>query len=142
MSRVIYSLIKVLNKRAISTEKAPKPIGPYSQGIVVNEFLFTAGQGAIDPVSNSWVGGDIKKQTRLTLENIKAILEEGSSSLDQVAKVTVFLKRKEDFPEMNDVYKEYFSKEPPARSTIVTDLLRDDMLVEIEAVAALSGSAK
>jgi 2-iminobutanoate/2-iminopropanoate deaminase len=124
-------------KRAVLTAKAPKPIGPYSQGIVSNGFVFTAGQGAIDPSTNKWVGGDIKQQTKLTLDNIKAILSEAGSSIDKAVKTTVFLRKKELFAEMNEVYQGYFSGVPPARTTVVTDLLRDDMLVEIEAVATL-----
>ena len=124
-------------KRAVLTTKAPKPIGPYSQGIVSNGFVFTAGQGAIDPSTNKWVGGDIKQQTKLTLDNIKAILSEAGSSIDKAVKTTVFLRKKELFAEMNEVYQGYFSGVPPARTTVVTDLLRDDMLVEIEAVATL-----
>lgn len=124
-------------KKSVSTSGAPRPIGPYSQGIVSNGFVFTAGQGAIDSKTNNWAGGDISQQTTLTLENIKAILDEAGSSLDKVVKVTVFLKRKELFAEMNTVYARYFGNDPPARSTVVTDLLRDDMLVEIEAVAVV-----
>lgn len=126
-----------INKKAVLTSKAPKPIGPYSQGIISKGFVFTAGQGAIDPASNNWAGGDIKQQTTLVLENIKAVLTEAGTSLGNVVKVNVFLKKKELFAEMNEVYKMYFSGVPPARSTVITDLLRDDMLVEIEATAAL-----
>jgi 2-iminobutanoate/2-iminopropanoate deaminase len=122
-------------KKAIHTDSAPRPVGPYSQGIISNGFVFTAGQGAIDPHSNKWVGGDIRVQTKRVLENIKAVLESAGSSLDKVVKVNVFLKRKELFQEMNEVYSRYFPNNPPARSTVVTDLLLDDMLVEIEAIA-------
>lgn len=124
-------------KHVVSTSNAPKPIGPYSQGMVVGDFVFTAGQGAIDPKTNQWAGGDIKEQTRRTLDNIKGILEEAGSSLDKTVKVSVFLKDKKLFGEMNEVYSSYFKRDPPARTTVVTDLLRDDMLVEIEAVAML-----
>lgn len=105
--------------------------------MVVGDFVFTAGQGAIDPKTNQWAGGDIKEQTRRTLDNIKGILEEAGSSLDKTVKVSVFLKDKKLFGEMNEVYSSYFKRDPPARTTVVTDLLRDDMLVEIEAVATL-----
>jgi 2-iminobutanoate/2-iminopropanoate deaminase len=125
------------SKKAVSTSQAPKPIGPYSQGIVLNGCVYTAGQGAIDPSTNKWAGGDIKQQTKLTLENIKAILSAAGSSLDKAVKVTVFLRKKELFAEMNEGYATYFTGVPPARTTVVTDLLRDDMLVEIEAVAEL-----
>jgi 2-iminobutanoate/2-iminopropanoate deaminase len=124
-------------KKVIFTESAPKPIGPYSQGITLNGFIFTAGQGAIDPQSNKWIGGDIREQTKRVLENIIAILEAGGSSLEKVVKVNVFLRRKELFQDMNEVYSKYFPNSPPARSTVVTDLLRDDMLVEIEAIGSV-----
>lgn len=123
------------DRRVIHTVDAPKPIGPYSQGIVANGFIFTAGQGAIDPKSNKWLGGDIKQQTERTLENIKIILERSGSSLEKVVKVTVFLRRKELFQDMNEVYSKYFARDQPARTTVVTDLLLDDMLIEIEAAA-------
>jgi 2-iminobutanoate/2-iminopropanoate deaminase len=124
-------------KRIIYTESAPKPIGPYSQAIVSNGFIFTAGQGAIDPSTNKWLGGDIREQTTRVLENIKAVLEAAGSSLEKVVKVNVFLRRKELFSEMNDVYSRYFKENPPARSTVVTDLLLDDMLIEIETIASI-----
>jgi 2-iminobutanoate/2-iminopropanoate deaminase len=123
-------------RKVIHTKKAPEPIGPYSQAIISNGFIFTAGQGAIEPRSNTWVGGDIRAQTERVLENIKAVLESAGSSLDKVVKVNVFLKRKELFQEMNEIYSKYFPNNPPARSTVVTDLLRDDMLVEIETIAS------
>ncbi len=122
-------------KKVIYTESAPKPIGPYSQAVVSNGFIFTAGQGAMDPRSNKWVGGNIKEQTTRVLENIKAILEAAGSSLDKVVKVNVFLRRKELFSEMNEVFSKYFKKNQPARTTVVTDLLLDDMLIEIETIA-------
>ncbi len=126
-----------MNKKSVTTSKAPKPVGPYSQGIVSNGFVYTAGQGAIDPSTNQWAGGDIKQQTVRVLENIKAILDASGSSLDKTVKVNVYLKKKEHFAEMNEIYKSYFNNEPPARTTVITDLLRDDMLIEIEAVGAL-----
>jgi 2-iminobutanoate/2-iminopropanoate deaminase len=122
-------------KQIVSTSQAPRPLGPYSQGIAANGFVYTAGQGAIDPVTNEWRGGSIQDQTRMVLDNIKAILQGAGSGLENVVKVSVFLKNKQDFGKMNEVYKEYFPKDPPARTTVVTDLLRDDMLVEIDAVA-------
>lgn len=124
-------------KKVIFTEKAPEPIGPYSQAIISNGFIFTAGQGAIDPQTNKWMGGDIKQQTARVLENIKAVLDASGSSLDQVVKVNVFLRRRDLFREMNEIYSKYFPMNPPARSTVVTDLLLEDMLVEIEATAAV-----
>jgi 2-iminobutanoate/2-iminopropanoate deaminase len=119
----------------VSTNLAPRPIGPYSQGVKVGDLVFTAGQGAIDPSTNEWLGGDIREQTERVLENLKGILEAAGSSLDRVVKTTVFLEKKELFREMNEVYSRYFPKNPPARSTVVTGMVRDGMLVEIEAVA-------
>jgi 2-iminobutanoate/2-iminopropanoate deaminase len=124
-------------KRAVITSNAPKPIGPYSQGIIIGDLIFTAGQGAIDPKTNQFVGGDIKEQTHRVLENIKGILEAAGSSMDNVVKISVFIKDNKLFGEMNEVYATYFNKEPPARTTVVAGLPRDDMLVEIEAVATL-----
>jgi 2-iminobutanoate/2-iminopropanoate deaminase len=123
------------SKKIIFSDKAPKPIGPYSQAVIANGFVFTAGQGAIDPQTNKWIGGDIKQQTTRTLENIKAILEASGSSLDKVVKANVYLRTKELFGEMNAIYSSYFPNGPPARTTVVTDLLLDDMLIEIEAIA-------
>jgi 2-iminobutanoate/2-iminopropanoate deaminase len=124
-------------KRVVFTKNAPEPIGPYSQAIISNGFIFTAGQGAIDPLTNKWIGGDIKQQTTRVLENIKAVLDASGSSLDEVIKVNVFLRRRELFEEMNEIYSKYFPVNPPARSTVVTDLLLEDMLVEIEATATV-----
>ncbi len=124
-------------KQVVTTSNAPKPIGPYSQGIIVGDLVFTAGQGAIDPKTNQWAGGDIREQTRRVFENIKGILEEAGSSLDNVVKVTVFLKDNKLFGEMNEVYATYFKNEPPARTTVITGLPKDEMLVEIEVVATL-----
>lgn len=129
--------VKAMPKRVIMSAKAPKPIGAYSQGVVSNGLIFTSGQGAIDSRTNNWLGGDIKQQTRITMDNVKAILEEGGSSLDKVLKITIFLKEKNLFGDMNAVYANYFPKDPPARSTVVTDLPREDMLVEIEAIASV-----
>jgi 2-iminobutanoate/2-iminopropanoate deaminase len=127
-----------VKKKVVFTDSAPRPVGPYSQGIVSNGFVFAAGQGAIDPKTNQWIGGDIIQQTARVLENIKAVLEAAGSSLDNVVKVNVFLRKKELFQEMNAVYAKYFPENQPARSTVITDLLRDDMLVEIEAIASVS----
>lgn len=125
------------SRKTVYTDNAPKPIGPYSQAIVVNGFVYTAGQGANDPKTGKWGGGDIKEQTALVLENIKAVLEAAGSSLDRVVKTSVFIQRKELFAEMNEVYARYFATSPPARTTVVSNLLRDDMLVEIDAIATV-----
>jgi 2-iminobutanoate/2-iminopropanoate deaminase len=123
----------------IFTDKAPKPIGPYSQGIIVDgRFVYTAGQVAIDPATNQIVEGDIKVQTRQVLKNVDAILHAAGTSMDAVVKTTVFLKDFNDFAAMNEVYAEFFSTAAPARSTVEVARLPRDMKVEIEAVATIT----
>jgi 2-iminobutanoate/2-iminopropanoate deaminase len=124
-------------KDTVLTDKAPKPIGPYSQGVKVNGFLFLSGQVALDPGSNEFTGGDIAQQTERVMENIRAILEAGGSYLHHVVKTTVFLKNLQDFQAMNEVYGRYFKAAPPARSTVEVARLPKDALVEIEAIAVL-----
>ncbi len=120
----------------ILTDKAPNPIGPYSQAIMVEgKFIYTAGQVAIDPSSNQMVEGDIKVQTRQVLKNLEAVLRAGGTSLGSVVKTTVFLKSFNDFAAMNEVYAEFFSSSAPARSTVEVSRLPKDAKVEIEAVA-------
>jgi 2-iminobutanoate/2-iminopropanoate deaminase len=127
-----------MSKKVIEASNAPKPVGPYSPGIQVGDLLFLSGQGATDPSNGKWVGvGDIKAQTKRVLENLQIVLNATGLSMDDVAKTTVFLKKASDFQGMNEVYRTFFAMSPPARSTIVTDLLFPEMLVEIEAVAHL-----
>jgi 2-iminobutanoate/2-iminopropanoate deaminase len=126
-----------MTRQAVQTEKAPAAVGPYSQAIVANGFVYTAGQAALIPGSKTLAEGGIQGQTRQTLENIKAILEAAGTSLDNVVKTTVFLKDMNDFAAMNEVYKTYFSATPPARSTVEVARLPLDALVEIEAVALM-----
>ncbi|MFH0908056.1 MAG: RidA family protein [bacterium] len=122
-------------KTIILTPAAAQPIGPYSQAVAAQgSFIFTAGQIPLDP-AGLMVTGDIKAQTRQVLNNLKAILEAGGSGLDKVVKTTVFLKDMSEFAAMNEVYGEFFTKEPPARSTIEVARLPKDARVEIEAVA-------
>ena len=117
---------------------APKPIGPYNQAVVVANMVYTAGQIAIDPKSNEMTRGNAGDQTRIILNNIKAILEAVGTSLDNVVKATVFLKNMNDFPAMNIVYGEFFhSVNAPCRSTIEVARLPKDALVEIEVVATI-----
>jgi 2-iminobutanoate/2-iminopropanoate deaminase len=122
--------------RVITTKNAPNAIGPYSQGIRVGDFLFTAGQGPIDPTTGKLREG-IVDQTRQVLENIQAILEAGGASMADVVKTTVFLKDLNDFQQMNEVYAAFFGDNPPARSTVEVARIPLDCLVEIEAVAYL-----
>ena len=127
-----------MSNQKIFTEKAPKPIGPYSQGIVVEgKFVYTAGQVAIDPATNLPVQGDIKVQTRQVLKNVEAILSAAGAPMNSVFKTTVFMKDLNDFGAMNEVYAEFFSGSAPARSTVEVARLPRDMKVEIEAVAVI-----
>ena len=120
----------------ILTQKAPAPIGPYSQAILVNgTFLYTAGQIPLDPSTNALVEGDIKAQTRQVLRNLEEILRAGGASLASVVKTTVFLKDMNDFAAMNEVYAEAFGGSAPARSAVEVARLPKDVKVEIEAVA-------
>jgi 2-iminobutanoate/2-iminopropanoate deaminase len=120
----------------ILTDRGPKPIGPYSQAIRANGFLYVSGQVALDPKTGEMAGGDIQQQTERTLENVKGILEAAGSNLHQVVKTTVFLKDMNDFAAMNEVYAKYFTLAAPARSTVQVARLPKDALVEIEVIAA------
>ena len=122
-------------KDIVLTDKGPKPIGPYSQAIKSNGFLFASGQVALDPRSNEFFGGDIRQQTERVMENIKSILEAGGSNLHHVVKTTVFLKDMNDFGAMNEIYAKYFTENFPARSTIQVAALPKGANVEIEVVA-------
>lgn len=117
------------------TPNAPQPIGPYSQGVRVGNFLFTAGQGSIDPKTGKIAGDNIETQTRQTLQNIKEILEASGFSMRNVVKVSIFLKNMADFQGMNEVYKTFFTDSPPARTTVQAELPGQGMLVEIDATA-------
>lgn len=124
-----------MTRKIIQTQNAPGAIGPYSQGVSAGGFLFTAGQIALDPTTGTITGAAVEDQTRRVLENLKAVLEAGGSALSHVVKTTVFLKDMNDFSAMNGVYSEYFTDNPPARSTVEVARLPKDVRVEIEAVA-------
>lgn len=124
-------------KEIVITDRGPKPIGPYSQAIKANGFLFLSGQVALDPKTGELQAGDIRQQTERTLENIKGILEAAGSNLHHVVKTTVFLKDINDFSAMNEVYGRYFISAPPARSTVQVARLPKDALVEIEVSATM-----
>lgn len=121
-------------KEVIATDRGPKAIGPYSQAIRSGGFIFTAGQVAFDPATSQIVEGDVAVQTARVLENLKAIVEAGGSSLDHAVKATVFLKDMGDFAAMNEVYARYFQKSPPARSTVEVSRLPRDVRVEIDLI--------
>lgn len=122
--------------KVINTSKAPKAIGPYSQAIETNGLVITSGQLPIDPATGEFAPGGIKEQTRQSLTNAKAILEEAGISLANVMKTTVFLSDMNDFAAMNEVYAEFFNEPFPARSAIAVKTLPKNALVEVECIAA------
>lgn len=122
-------------KKEIKTEKAPKAIGPYSQAIEANGFVFASGQIAIDPSTGELSTGSIEEQTRLVLSNLKAVLEASGSSLDKVVKATVFLQDLNDYSGMNAIYGDFFKPPYPARAAVQVARLPKDVKVEIEAIA-------
>ena len=122
-------------REVISTSKAPKAIGPYSQAIRANGLVFVSGQVAIDPATQQVIEGDVGTQTERVMKNLSAILAAAGSRLDQVLRCTVFLKSMDDFAAMNAVYGKYFSASPPARSTVEVSRLPKDVLVEIDVIA-------
>jgi 2-iminobutanoate/2-iminopropanoate deaminase len=122
-------------KNIISTEKAPKAIGPYSQAILAEDLVYTAGQVGLDPATMELVEGGVEAQTRQVLTNLKHVLESADSGLKFVVKTTVFLQDMADFAKMNTVYAEFFAENPPARSTVQVAGLPKGALVEIECVA-------
>ena len=121
-------------REIISTDKGPKAIGPYSQAVKANGFVFTAGQVPFDPATGQLVEGDVGRQTARVLENLKAIVEAAGSSLDRAVKATVYLKDMNDFVAMNEVYARYFPSNPPARSTVEAARLPRDVRIEIDLV--------
>jgi 2-iminobutanoate/2-iminopropanoate deaminase len=125
-------------RKAIVTDKGPKPVGPYSQAIVEGDFLFVSGQGPINPATNQLELGDARAETTRVFENIKAILGAAGSSLDQVVKCNVYLRDINDFAAMNEVYKTYFAAPFPARTTIQAGALPGGIAVEIECIARKS----
>ena len=126
-----------MEKKVVYTDKAPKPIGPYSQAIIAGNFVFVAGQIPIDPETGEIVKGGIEEQTRRVLENIKAILEAAGSSLDKVVRVQVFLADLKLFEKFNKVYAEYFKENPPARVTVEVSSLPKGVLLEVDVIATL-----
>ncbi len=124
-------------KKVISTTKAPAAIGPYSQAIQVGTLIYTSGQIPIDPTTGVFVEGGIKEQTRQSLFNVKAILEEAGLTMNDVVKTTVFMADMNDFAEMNAVYAEFFTEPYPARSAVAVKTLPKGALVEIEVVAGV-----
>ena len=124
-----------MNRQVVSTDSAPKAIGPYSQAVWTGDFLFCSGQIPLDPATGNLVAGGITEQTVRVLENIQSILRSQGLDLARAVKSTVFLSDMNNFSAMNEVYAKYFPKDPPARSTIEVARLPKDALVEIEIVA-------
>ena len=122
-------------KKVLSTTKAPAAIGPYSQAIQVGNLVYTSGQIPIDPATGAFVEGGVKEQTRQSLLNVKAVLEEAGLTMGDVVKTTVFMADMNDFADMNSVYAEFFSEPYPARSAVAVKTLPKGALVEIEVVA-------
>ena len=126
-----------MGKRVIQTERVPKAIGPYSQAIQAGNFLFLSGQIPLDPKTGELLKGDIRKQTRQVLENIKGVLESQGLGMENVVKATLFLKELANFNQVNEVYATYFPSSPPARSTVEVAKLPRDADIEIEAIALI-----
>ncbi len=124
-------------KQIIFTEKAPAPIGPYSQAIKVGGLIFCSGQIALNPQTGQLSATDVVGQTRQVMENLKAVVEAGGAKMENVVKTTIFLKSMNDFPQVNEVYGTYFRLQPPARSTVEVSRLPKDVLVEVEAIVSL-----
>jgi 2-iminobutanoate/2-iminopropanoate deaminase len=122
-------------REVIATNDGPKAIGPYSQAIKANGFVFVSGQVAIDPATQQVISGDIAAQTDRVIQNLSGILKAAGSSLEKVVRSTVFLKNMGDFGAMNEVYGKYFTSAPPARATVEVSRLPKDVAVEIDVIA-------
>lgn len=124
-----------MNREVISTENAPKAIGPYSQGVKMGNLLFCSGQIPANPHTDELLSGSIAEQTSQCLSNLKAVIEAAGSSMSKVVKTTVFMRDMNDFGEMNEEYAKWFPDNPPARSSIQVARLPKDVGIEIEAIA-------
>ncbi len=125
-----------MNRKVIQTEKAPKAIGPYSQGQIIGNLIFTSGQIPLNPETGN-LETNIKVATKQSIENVRAILEQAGSSLDKVIKTTVFIDNMDNFATVNEVYGEYFKDNTPARSLVEVSKLPKGAIIEIEAIAYL-----
>lgn len=124
-------------KHVVNTPHAPAAIGPYSQAVICNGWVFVSGQLGLDPATGEFAGADVAAQTHQVLRNLKAILEAAGSGLERVVKTTIYLVDMQDFKTVNAIYAEYFHESPPARATVQVAALPRGGLVEIEAIAAL-----
>jgi 2-iminobutanoate/2-iminopropanoate deaminase len=127
-------------KEIVTTDRAPKAIGPYSQAVISHGFAFVSGQIPLDPETGKIIEGDIARQTTVVLENLKAVLEGAGTSLHHVVKTTVYLKDMDDFAKMNEVYATFFSADAPARATVEAARLPRDVRVEIDCIAEVDWS--
>ncbi|TYQ15172.1 UNVERIFIED_CONTAM: endoribonuclease L-PSP [Acetivibrio alkalicellulosi] len=123
--------------QSISTENAPKAIGPYSQAVKVGNFIFTSGQIPIDPKTGDVVSGDIEQQTRQVMENLKGVLNQSGIGFENIVKTTVYIKNMDDFLSINKIYAQYFKEPYPARSCVEVSRLPKDVKIEIEAIAII-----
>jgi len=121
--------------KSIKSENAPAPIGPYSQAVESNGFIFTSGQISIDPKTNELIEGSVAEQAKRVFENLKAVLQAAGSGLDKVVKTTIFLQSMSDFAAVNEVYAQYFNVSLPARSTVEVSCLPKNVLVEVDCIA-------
>lgn len=122
-------------KMIVNTDKAPQAIGPYSQAVEVNGMVYTSGIIPINPVDGTLITGSVEEQAEQALKNLKALVEESGSSMEQVIKTTVFIKDMNDFAKINEVYARYFTDNYPSRSCVEVARLPKDVLIEIEAIA-------
>ena len=122
-------------KKIIETKKAPAPVGPYSQAVEVNGFIYCSGQIPLNPLTGEIEVGDIQKETTLVMKNIQAVLEEAGVGFNHVIKTAIFLKRMSDFKAVNEIYATYFKEQPPARSCVAVSELPKNVNVEIEVIA-------
>jgi 2-iminobutanoate/2-iminopropanoate deaminase len=125
-------------RRSILTDRAPKPIGPYGQAVLVDGWLFCSGQIPLDPASGGMVSGGVREQADRVLQNLQAVVEAAGGTLRDVVKTTIFLASIDDFPAVNEVYATFFPADPPARSAVEVARLPKAALVEIEAVARIA----
>jgi len=127
-----------MSRTIVKSNAAPEPIGPYSQAIKSDQFVFTSGQIAIDPESGQLISGTVSEQADLVLKNLQAVLRAAGTSMENVLKTTIFLKNMDDFAKVNEVYAKYFNHALPARSTVEVARLPKDVLVEIDCIACCS----
>jgi 2-iminobutanoate/2-iminopropanoate deaminase len=127
----------IMKKESICTQRAPAPVGPYSQAVRAGNLLFLSGQIALDPATGQLVSGDVRDHTKQIMANLKAVLEKAGASLDNVVKTTIFLTDMQDFAAVNEVYGSYFTADPPARSCVQVTALPKGVPIEIEMIAQL-----